>query len=218
VSEVGAARQPTASPAAAPDAGAIVALTRRLLAGEAVGQQPILQGRRLTLAPLALAHIEDLCALDASARVTERLLDAAVHDRQQAAALVVLAAWQAERHPGLGLWHARDAGGHFVGTFSLMPTGSGDAVEIGARLLEASWGRFYAVEGGRLLLEHGFGTLGLASIEGLAHPDNRAAAAVLRRLGFGAQGLTRHLGQTAQRWLRPAGGLLSRNQYDLDGP
>lgn len=58
--------------------------------------------------------------MDRDTRVNARLIDAAVQDRAQAAAAVVLATWVANRYPGLGHWHAceaGEAGGQFIGGF-----------------------------------------------------------------------------------------------------
>ncbi len=174
-------------------------LTRALQRGERVSPQPALRTRRLHLQPPGFCHLDDLLHLDAAPGVSRLLIDAVATDRIQAAGLVVLASHTAREHPGLGLWHSCDEHGRFIGTFSLMPTPGGE-VEIGARLMPAAWGHFYAVEGGRALVQHALHTLHLPQLLGLAHPDNRAAAAVLRRLGFVADGHCQHLQVPAQRW------------------
>jgi RimJ/RimL family protein N-acetyltransferase len=97
------------------------------------------------------------------------------------------------RHEGLGIWHASLAegdAGTFVGWFNLMPIAERPGeVEIGSRLLPAHWGGGLAVEGGELLLDHAFDTLGLPHVWGICHPDNRAAQAVLGALGFDPAGV-----------------------------
>ncbi len=109
--------------------------------------------------------------------------------------------------PGLGIWLARDDADRFVGHFSLMPVGDGPEVEIGVRLLPEAWGHHYPVVGGRALLRHAFGGLGLERVLGFCHPDNHAVPVILRRLRFVPQGETTHFGKralayelTAARW------------------
>jgi RimJ/RimL family protein N-acetyltransferase len=70
-------------------------------------------------------------------------------------------------------------------------------VEIGSRLLPIAWGRGLALEGGEIMLEHAFTTLGLPRVWGICHPDNRSAQAVLAALGFEADGIARYDGQDA---------------------
>ena len=43
----------------------------------------------------------------------------------------------------------------------------------------------------RLLLPYAFETLGMARVQALAHPENRASVKVLERLGFHREGLLR---------------------------
>jgi RimJ/RimL family protein N-acetyltransferase len=110
------------------------------------------------------------------------------------------------RHPGLGIWHASDSAGQFLGQFSLMPVGSSGDVELGARLLPRAWGRGYALEGGRALCAHAFDVLGLDRLVGLCHTENRSVPPVLRRLGFDGPQPCEHFGRPALRFerLRPA--------------
>lgn len=58
------------------------------------------------------------------------------------------------------------------------------AVELLYALDSAAWGKGYATEGGRAALDHGFETLKLDRIIGLALPENRASQRVLAKLGM----------------------------------
>lgn len=106
-------------------------------------------------------------------------------------------------HEGLGIWHASvplDTGARrFVGWFNLMPLAArgADAIELGSRLVPAAWGGALALEGGELLLEHGFTTLGRERIWGTCHPDNRPARICLAALGFAEHELADYDGRTA---------------------
>ncbi|WP_157265976.1 GNAT family N-acetyltransferase [Azohydromonas aeria] len=101
------------------------------------------------------------------------------------------------QHEGLGIWRADvsqptpDSGGSdaFAGWFSLMPMpDKPGAVELGSRLLPATWGRGVVFDGTALLLEHAFTRLGLGRVWATCHPVNRSARAVLLALGFSELG------------------------------
>jgi RimJ/RimL family protein N-acetyltransferase len=107
------------------------------------------------------------------------------------------------RHEGLGIWHASalQATPAFVGWFNLMPmSGRPGEVEIGSRLLPFAWGSGIALEGGEMLLDHGFDDLGLGRVWGTCHPDNRSAQAVLLALGFESLGLMPYDGVPASHY------------------
>ncbi|HEY0179233.1 MAG TPA: GNAT family N-acetyltransferase [Dokdonella sp.] len=160
-----------------------------------------LRTRRLVLRELRLADVGALIALNAQPEVSRWLVEPCPTDYFGVAKIVVRANENYLLRPGLGVWHASDAHGCFVGVFSLVPIDGGDEVEIGTRLLPAAWGRLYPVEGGRALCAHAFERIGLSHLVGLCHPHNRAVPAILRRLGFRADGETRHFGNVALRYV-----------------
>lgn len=57
-------------------------------------------------------------------------------------------------------------------------------VEIGWRLARTAWGRGYATEAGRAVLEHGFNTLELTEIVSFTTEANLRSVAVMERLGM----------------------------------
>jgi ribosomal-protein-alanine N-acetyltransferase len=62
-------------------------------------------------------------------------------------------------------------------------------VDIGYRFLPDCWGKGYASESARVLMEHGREKLGIGRIVGMAHPDNAASIKVLEKLGLAFEGL-----------------------------
>ena len=75
-----------------------------------------------------------------------------------------------------------------VGACGLQRRPSG-AVELGYWVARAHWGRGFATEAGRALIEIAY-TLGLAQLEASHFVDNPASGRVLEKLGFVATGLS----------------------------
>jgi RimJ/RimL family protein N-acetyltransferase len=61
------------------------------------------------------------------------------------------------------------------------------SAEIGAVIGRAHWGRGIVTSAGRLVIEYGFGVLGLASVEAVALARNARVIRVLEKLGFERQ-------------------------------
>lgn len=164
------------------------------------GDDEVARGRRLRLRTLSYADIPWLSLLYAQAPAQPALLDDSPTRFIEVAALVARVNQVYERHHGLGVWRADALEGGFIGTFSLMPVEATGEVEIGARLAPEAWGRWYAVEGGRLLCRRAFGWLKLPRLVGYLHPDNAAGARILARLGFGDTGPSEYRGHAARRF------------------
>jgi ribosomal-protein-alanine N-acetyltransferase len=59
-----------------------------------------------------------------------------------------------------------------------------DDLQVGYEFAPAHWGRGYATEAVRALLEYAFGTLELDRVAAIARPENVASLRVLDKLGF----------------------------------
>lgn len=92
-----------------------------------------------------------------------------------------------ERFPCFGFWAAIDkANGDFVGWFSFRPAGDVDPREaqLGFRLRKAAWGRGYATEGARALIQLGFTELRVERVIATTYEDNRASRRVMEKAGM----------------------------------
>ncbi|RAK70311.1 GNAT family N-acetyltransferase [Hymenobacter edaphi] len=99
------------------------------------------------------------------------------------------------RWPGMGRWFTVEkASGRVVGIHLLKPLDTSAHIELGYRLLPEAWGRGYATEMGRALIEYGFGPLGLAQVVGITAPDNVASQHVLEKCGLRYQGPAHYYG------------------------
>lgn len=86
------------------------------------------------------------------------------------------------RHPRFMITRARDAA--VVGCIGIDPVpGDATAIEIGYWIARPHWGRGYATEAGRAVLEIA-GTLGYSRVHGSHFLDNPASGRVLTKLGF----------------------------------
>ncbi|MGV9275201.1 GNAT family N-acetyltransferase [Streptomyces griseosporeus] len=93
-------------------------------------------------------------------------------------------------HPCLGTrgyWAAEEKGsGAFLGWFEFRPVDERSAavVELGYRLVKASWGRGYATEGARALIDHGFSALPVRRVTANTMAVNRASRRVMEKSGL----------------------------------
>lgn len=92
-----------------------------------------------------------------------------------------------ERPPGLGFWAAIEkASGEFVGWFCLRPheeRGPG-VVGLGYRLRRAVWGRGYATEGSRALVDKAFAEAGVRLVFATTYEENIGSRRVMERAGL----------------------------------
>ncbi|MDB5694964.1 MAG: family acetyltransferase [Sphingomonas bacterium] len=94
-------------------------------------------------------------------------------------------------HPLLIFAHDLGATPVLVGGIGLHP--AEDELEIGYWLTPAAWGRGYATEAGRAVLDMARYALGRERLTAYHHLDNPASGQVLRKLGFRETGrATRH--------------------------
>lgn len=160
----------------------------------------IARSRRIRLRQLGYGDIPWLSRLYAQPQARMLQLDECPTRFFEVAALVAWVNQIYAKHRGLGIWRADSAGGEFLGTFSLMPLEATGEVEIGARLTAQAWGRWYAIEGGRLLCRQAFARLGLSTLAAYSHPDNEAVVRVLQRLGFRETAPCTYAGKAARRF------------------
>jgi [ribosomal protein S5]-alanine N-acetyltransferase len=85
---------------------------------------------------------------------------------------------------GYGLWliHEKDPTG-LVGTTGLRPL-EDIGLEIFYSLASGSWGKGYATEAARAVLDHALGPLGLPEVLAEVDESNTASIAVIERLGM----------------------------------
>jgi [ribosomal protein S5]-alanine N-acetyltransferase len=96
-------------------------------------------------------------------------------------------------------WHlALEDESGYVGSVALMiEKDASCSAELGYYFKRSAWGKGYATEGSRFILQLGFRMLGLHRIWGKCHVDNPASANVMKKIGMMQEGKIReHI------WLR----------------
>jgi RimJ/RimL family protein N-acetyltransferase len=103
----------------------------------------------------------------------------------------------------LGHWHLRGYGfwaveerrsGAMIGRIGCWRPEGWPGLEVGWTLGREWWGKGYATEGARAVLDFAFTNLGREHVISLIHPDNRASIRVAERLGEGIEGETEIFG------------------------
>jgi RimJ/RimL family protein N-acetyltransferase len=92
-----------------------------------------------------------------------------------------------ERYVGYGFWAAVEKStGRFVGWFHFRPAQGAqpDEVELGYRLRKAAWGKGYATEGSRALIQKGFADLGVRRVVASTMVVNVASRRVMENAGL----------------------------------
>ncbi len=159
--------------------------------------QPTLTSDRLTLRPWVDQDAETVLDMYSRIEVMRYIgrTPTLITDLAQARALILR--WQGLSTTELcGAWAIVPQGWDApVGNalLKLLPaSGSGEpsgVTEVGWHLHPAAWGRGYATEAGRRLLQHAWDH-GLTEVFAVTNPENAASQAVCARLGMLALGLT----------------------------
>jgi RimJ/RimL family protein N-acetyltransferase len=92
-----------------------------------------------------------------------------------------------ERYEGYGFWAATEKSTEqFVGWFHFRPVkgAPSDEVELGYRLRRSAWGKGYATEGSRALIEKGFADLGVRRVFASTMVVNVASRRVMEKAGL----------------------------------
>lgn len=137
--------------------------------------------QRLLLRPLTPADLDHLAALDSDPAVM-RYLSGGAPTLRAVIARDILPRFLA-LDGGFGCWLALDRAGDVIGWFLLRPGAPGDA-SLGYRLKCSAWGKGYATEGARALIQRAFADLGVQRITAITYQDNLPSRRVLEKLGF----------------------------------
>jgi RimJ/RimL family protein N-acetyltransferase len=164
------------------------------------GPQLRLLGTRTALRDFTLADVDRVAAIVGDDRVT-RWLSFESRDRQATVRMLESATAAAQRIPRTEFYLAvteLDAD-EVVGFVRLARSGV-QAAKLGYATHADCWGKGFATDSARALVDHGFGTLGLHRISAAVGPQNERSIAVLLRLGFALEGRLRDHVHTNGQW------------------
>lgn len=147
-----------------------------------------LETDRLILRDFDPDDVDNLLALDADAEV-RRYLDMPEPPSRQVVECVILPPILAdsERGDGFGRWVILEKACdfRFIGWIHFRRAKSDpDEIELGYRLIRSAWGKGYATEASRALIEKGIREQGVRRISATALADNAASIRVMEKCGL----------------------------------
>lgn len=157
-------------------------------------EQPTLHTSRLTLRPFTMADAADIQRLAGVREVADTTANIP-HPYPDGAAQAWIRGLDHSRSQGIEKASeivfaitASDSGA-LLGAVGLVHTSAHARAELGYWIAFDSWGRGYATEAARAVLEFAYGTLGLERIEATYMTRNPASARVMQKLGMRFEGL-----------------------------
>ncbi|WP_426193885.1 GNAT family N-acetyltransferase [Massilia sp. DWR3-1-1] len=153
---------------------------------------PVLRTARLRLEPLDDCHYDGLQHLNSMPEVM-RYISGRPETAAETVAIIarVKDNW---RTFGYGWWAFIDhASGQLIGAGCIqhLARDAANPLEIGWRLLPATWGQGYASEAARAMAGHAFEVLRVPRLLAVCNQDNSASARVMQRLGMSYRGIER---------------------------
>lgn len=148
----------------------------------------VLETERLILRRFTADDVENLVELDGDPEVVFRITGGVATPREEVET-DVLPAFLAyyDRGDAYGFWAAVEREtGDFLGWFHFRP-GEGhpdDEPELGYRLRRSAWGKGYAAEGSRALIDRGFSQLGVRRVVAETMVVHGASRRVMEKAGM----------------------------------
>lgn len=143
-----------------------------------------LESWRLYLRQMVMDDIKDIYRLDSDLEIM-KYIGPPVADIDSLKPRVERTINQYKLNTGFGLWVAVEKQTNAViGWFCLKNLDNTAEIEVGYRLLKEFWGKGYATEMSKKLLEYGFKIKKLDEIVGITHPDHVASQNVLKKIGL----------------------------------
>lgn len=147
-----------------------------------------LETERLVLRRFTPDDVDALFELDSDPAVRRYIEDGEPVTREDIADVTIPAFLSYyERFEGFGFWAVIEKGsGRFAGWFHFRPRPDGDSLdpELGYRLHPWAWGKGYATEGSRALIDKGFAELGVERVYAETMAINVASRRVMEKSGM----------------------------------
>lgn len=149
----------------------------------------ILETERLSLREINLQDVDDLFEMDADPQVHLYIENNPVQTREQIVEVVKMLQHQYAEN-GIARWAVvNKQTGECVGwsglkLFKTPLNGHVNFYELGYRFKTKHWGKGYATETSRAIIDYGFDQLNLDVLYAITHPENEKSIHVLNKLGF----------------------------------
>jgi RimJ/RimL family protein N-acetyltransferase len=146
-----------------------------------------LETERMLLRRFTLDDVDDVLALDSDPSVRLFVDDGEPVNRDEIASMIEDWMVYYERSETYGFWAAVDKQtGEFLGWFHFRPRARGalDEPELGYRLVSAAWGRGYATEGSRALIDNGFESSNIVRVVAETLAVHTASRRVMEKAGL----------------------------------
>jgi RimJ/RimL family protein N-acetyltransferase len=147
-------------------------------------REVVLETERLVLRRFTRDDLDRLIALDSDPEVTFFITGGRPEFQPD-----FLDSWLGyyERYAGYGFWAAEErATGQFIGWFHLRPEPGTpeDEPELGYRFVRSAWGKGYATEGSRALIDRAFLELGARRVRATTMTVNLGSRRVMEKSGL----------------------------------
>ncbi|TAK74600.1 MAG: GNAT family N-acetyltransferase [Gammaproteobacteria bacterium] len=155
----------------------------------------LLETERLILKTIELSDLDNLVALRSDPEVMKYISQGEIQTKEEVETFMAKAIPYHEKH-GLGFCSVFEKESSiFVGQAGLFHLGYDDTrsdIEIGYRLHKKFWGKGYATELAKALIQWGFEHLSIKKLVAVAHPENRGSQRVLEKVGMWYVGKTKY--------------------------
>jgi [ribosomal protein S5]-alanine N-acetyltransferase len=154
--------------------------------------RPTLTTERLVLRPFVVEDASELARLAGDRRIAETTLNIPhPYDENMAVAWIGTHAERAERDEGLALAMTERGTGAIIGAAGLGINRPHRRGELGYWVSAEHWGRGYATEASRALIDYAFGPLDLARVVAHCLTRNPGSRRVMEKLGMQCEGRLR---------------------------
>jgi RimJ/RimL family protein N-acetyltransferase len=176
-----------------------------------------LTGRVVSLREFRSNDAADALAIIGDDRVT-RWLSFDSRDIAAAQAMVDGAAERARLDPRTEYYLAVAAGDDELVGFARLAFAGVKAAKLGYAIRADRWGKGYATDAARRLIDFGFAELGLHRVSAAIGPDNAASIAVVEKLGMHYEGRLRDHVFTNGAWRDSLLFSVLEHEWDAGGP
>jgi len=145
----------------------------------------ILKTKRLILREFVPEDLNEYAKLDSDPDVMKYISNGKTRTFQEIQSDLERIIKYNSENEGFGLWAVIEKNNKkFIGWFCLKHLDKTDEIEVGYRLIREFWGKGFASEGTKALIEYGFQIFKLKRIVAVADPENKASLRVLEKAGL----------------------------------